>query len=141
MRPMRYLRFAAAVIAAVGLMLIGSPAQAWDNGTYLRTGDVFCTDQVRADGGVRFTGHITNGSATATIRVSAAPRAAESVAWSQSATNIDFNKYLTLVPGMHYRGCVTVTGHTVNTWGRSFIMAQGSTGIGDIGPHTARLSP
>ena len=74
----------------IGLLLAVSPAQAWDNGTFLRTGDVFCTDQTRSDTGVRFLGHITNGSATASIRTSATAGGAEAVVWTQSAANIDF---------------------------------------------------
>ncbi|HET9140836.1 hypothetical protein [Actinophytocola sp.] len=138
---MRYLSVAAVAVAAAGLLLIGSPAQAWDNGTSLRTGDVFCTDQTRSDIGARFAGHVAGGSATATIRAAATAGGAETVVWSQTVAGIDFNKYVYLAPGTHYRGCVTITAHTANTWARSFISGLGATAVGDIGPHLANLGP
>ena len=125
----------------IGLLLAVFPAQAWDNGTFLRTGDVFCTDQTRSDTGVRFLGHVTNGSATASIRTSTSAGGAETVVWTQSAANIDFNKYFYGPAGTFYRGCVTVTAHTINTWGRSMILGLGAGSISDIGPHTATLAP
>jgi hypothetical protein len=138
-------RIAVVLFAAAGLMFLGSsPAQAWDNGTYLRTGDVFCTDQVQSQVGVRFHGHVVNGNGSPSIRISTSAGGPETVAWSQpnvgTGVGIDFNKYLNLAPGTFYRGCVTITRHTANTWGRSSIMGQGSS-VADIGPHTARLSP
>lgn len=61
--------------------------------------------------------------------------------WSQTGPNLNFNKYVYGAAGTHYRGCVTITVHTSNTWGKSFIMGLGSSAVGDIGPHTATLSP
>ncbi len=138
---MKTLRYVIAAVAAVGLMFLAAPAQAWDNGTYLRTGDVFCTDQARSDTGARFLGHVVNGSGTASVRVSATPGGPETVVWSQTGPNLDFNRYQYGPAGTHYRGCVTITSHTVNTWGKSIIMGLGPSTVGDIGPHTARLSP
>jgi hypothetical protein len=55
--------------------------------------------------------------------------------------NLNFNQYVYGAPGTHYRGCVTITADTVNTWGKAFILGLGSTAVGDIGPNTATLSP
>lgn len=138
---MRALRLLVAAAAAVGIMLaLSSPANAWGNGTYLRTGDVFCTDQARSDTGARFTGHVVNGSGTASIRAAATAGGPETVVWSQTGTNLNFNKYH-YGPTAYYRGCVTITAHTVNTWGKSFILGLGASAVSDIGPNTALLSP
>lgn len=138
---MRALRYLVAAAAAVALMFIALPAQAWDNGTYLRTGDVVCTDQARSDGGARYHGHVQQGTATVTIRTATAAGGPETVAWSQAGTRGDFNQYVYGAPGTYYRGCVTITSHTAYTWGRSSLMGLGPTAVGDIGPHTATLSP
>lgn len=128
--------------AAAGLIvLLAAPAQAWDNGTNLRTGDVFCTDQVRSDTGARFHGAVVGGNGTASIRVTTSPGGAETVAWSRTDVGTGFNQYLYLAPGTHYRGCVTITRHGVNTWGRSSIMGLGTGTEADLGPHAATLSP
>jgi hypothetical protein len=66
---------------------------------------------------------------------------AETLVWSQTGTNLNFNKYFYGAPGTYYRGCVTISAHTVNIWGKSAIMGLGSSAGGDIGPHTATLSP
>lgn len=116
------------------------PALAWGTGAYLRTGDVFCTDQAQGDG-ARFTGTVVNGSATASIRISATAGGPETLVWSQTGTNLSFNKYYYAPAGTYYRGCVTITAHTANTWGHSFILGNGPSPVGDIGPNLATLSP
>jgi hypothetical protein len=138
---MKALKYVVAVATGLALVFVASPAEAWDNGTYLKTGDMFCTDKARSDTGARFLGHVTNGSAKATLYVSATADGPETLVWSQIGANIDFNKYAYGTAGTHYRGCVTITAHTVNTWGRSIIMGLGASTVGDIGPHSAILSP
>jgi hypothetical protein len=139
---MRALRYLVAVAAAVGIVIaLASPAGAWDNGTYLRTGDVFCTDLARSDTGVRYHGHVAAGFATVSIRASATAGGQETVVWSQTGVTSSFNQYFYGAAGTHYRGCVAITSHGPNTWGRSSIMGLGASSVGDIGPHQATLSP
>ncbi|HEY0639366.1 MAG TPA: hypothetical protein VGD67_17095 [Pseudonocardiaceae bacterium] len=128
------------VAAVIGMLALAVPALAWDNGTGLRTGDVICTDQVRADGGARFHGHVRAGTATVTIRVAATAGGPETVAWSGTGVTGDFNRYEYGAAGTHYRGCITVTAHGAYTWARSSIMGLGAGAVGDLGPHTATLS-
>lgn len=143
MRILRLLATAAAVAGTtIAMTVVTAPAaSAWDNGTYLHTGDVFCTDLASSPTGARFSGHVVNGSATATVRTSSGPGAPQTVVWSGSGANLNINQYVYGSPGTHYQGCVTITAHTQNTWGKVFISGLGAGAVGDIGPHTATLSP
>jgi hypothetical protein len=139
MTPLRYA--AAAVLAAAGLVLVASPAHAWDTGRQLKPGDVFCTDQVRSET-VRFHGHVQAGFATITIFAAPTAGGAETVAWTQTGVTSGFNKYVSGAPTTHYRGCVTITSALSQyTWAHSSIMGVGPTRVADLGPHTATLSP
>lgn len=140
MSGMRTLRFMATAAATIGLMFVAVPAQA-GNGSSLHAGDVVCSDQLRSNTTVRFYGHIVNGSGTASIRTSATAGGPETVVWTQTGTNLSFNKYVSGAAGTHYRGCITITAHTVNTWAKSALIWLNPTDVSDIGPNIATLAP
>lgn len=128
-----------AAAAAGGLVISGvlaTPAAAWDGGANLKVGDVVCTDQSRSDIGARFYGHVTDGSATATIRVASSVGGAETVVWSLTGSNLNIGKTVPAsAAGTYFRGCVTITAATSNTWTNMAILPSGARGLGPRPAH------
>jgi hypothetical protein len=133
---MRILRYA--LVTAALLLAVAAPAQASQGGVYLRTGDVVCTDQSYSNGGARYWTTVVNGAGVLTLRVAATAGGAETVIRSATGTAADWT-----VSGYsgYFRGCVTITTHTISTWVKHFIYGTGAGTVNDIGPNTASLSP
>lgn len=135
MRKRWYGIAAAAVGGVVISVALATPAAAWDGGTSLKVGDVVCTDQSRSDIGARLYGAVTNGSATADIRLVRSAGGAETVVWTASGYNLSFDKTVAApAPGTYFRRCVTITAATSNTWIKMGLLPSGANAAWDIGP-------
>ena len=130
---------AAGGVASVAML--ATPAQASEGGVYLKTGDVVCTDLFRSDTGVRFVAWVVIGRGTATVSAATAAGGPETVVRTTSNTSGADEKVAAPAPGTYFRGCVTITTHTPNTWVKMFQSGNGNPYVGDIGPNTASLSP
>jgi len=130
----------AAVVSGVAIsVVLASPASAWDNAANLKVGNEVCSPQVQATG-ARLYGSILNGSGTGSIRVASSAGGAETVLWSATGSNLNFDKSLVApAPGTFFRGCVKITAATSNTWTKFGLLPSGT--ITGAGSHTALLSP
>jgi hypothetical protein len=98
-----------------------------------------CTGQAPAPD-VRLYGSILNGSGTASIRVATSVGGPETVVWSATGRNLNFDKKVTATgPGQYFRGCVLITAHTINTWTKFGLITNAA--VGEFGQRTAKLSP